>query len=127
MIWDRLLASRLLWNPSSAHNMCRNLHVGTDKAFFRPGVSRVFAQLHFLAFVAGELRMLARYGAAILSMTVALTAGNSVRRYNLPHPLTSLSFVAIAISFCYAMEVKRRGFVRSRQRNGALAVQILNI
>jgi hypothetical protein len=43
-----------------------------------------------------------RYGAAILSMTVALAAGNSLRRYNLPHPL--ISFVAIAMPFCHAME-----------------------
>ena len=61
-----------------------------------------------------------RYGAAILAMSVALAAGNSLRRYNLPHPLMSLSFAAIAIPFCHAMEVVRRRFVRSRQRNGAL-------
>lgn len=42
------------------------------------------------------------YGAAVISVAVALTAALLLRHYDLPHPLTSFSFAAIAISFWYA-------------------------
>lgn len=45
---------------------------------------------------------LARYGSAILAVTVALAAAVLLRHYNLPHPFTSFSFAAIAIAFWYA-------------------------
>lgn len=45
---------------------------------------------------------LARYGAAILSVTAALAAASLLRHYHLPHPFMSFSFAAIAIAFWYA-------------------------
>lgn len=59
---------------------------------------------------------LARYGAANLSVTVALAAAIRSPHYSLPRPFTLFSFAAIAIAFGYAMEVVRRRFVRSRQK-----------
>lgn len=44
----------------------------------------------------------ARYGSAILAVTVALAAAALLRHYNLPHPFTSFSFAAIAVAFWYA-------------------------
>jgi formate hydrogenlyase transcriptional activator len=43
-----------------------------------------------------------RYGAAFLSIAGALGITLILRHYNLPHPFTSFSFVAIAITFWYA-------------------------
>ena len=46
---------------------------------------------------------LARYGAANLSVTVALAAAIPSPHYSLPRPFTLFSFAAIAIAFGYAM------------------------
>jgi formate hydrogenlyase transcriptional activator len=43
-----------------------------------------------------------RYGAAVVSVAGALGTALILRHYNLPHPFTSFSFVAIAITFWYA-------------------------
>src|SRR5437868_2149822 len=43
-----------------------------------------------------------RYGAAAVSVATAAAAGFLLRHYNLPHPFTSFSFAAIAITFWYA-------------------------
>jgi len=43
-----------------------------------------------------------RYGAAVISVAGALGTALVLRRYNLPHPFTSFSFVAIGITFWYA-------------------------
>ena len=43
-----------------------------------------------------------RYGAATVSIATAAAAALLLRRYNLPHPFTSFSFAAIAITFWYA-------------------------
>jgi formate hydrogenlyase transcriptional activator len=43
-----------------------------------------------------------RYGAAVVSVAGALGTALVLRHYNLPHPFTSFSFVAIAIAFWYA-------------------------
>jgi hypothetical protein len=42
------------------------------------------------------------YGSAVISVAVALAAALLLRDYDLPHPFTSFSFAAIAISFWYA-------------------------
>jgi formate hydrogenlyase transcriptional activator len=42
------------------------------------------------------------YGAAVISVAVALAAALLLCDYDLPHPFTSFSFAAIAISFWYA-------------------------
>src|SRR5438309_3789059 len=43
-----------------------------------------------------------RYGAAVISVAVALGMALILRHYALPHPFTSSSFVGIAITFWYA-------------------------
>lgn len=43
-----------------------------------------------------------RYGAAFVSVALAAAGAFLLRRYNLPHPFTSFSFAAIAITFWYA-------------------------
>ena len=43
-----------------------------------------------------------RYGAAVVSISCALGLALSLRHFNLPHPFTSFSFTAIAITFWYA-------------------------
>ena len=43
-----------------------------------------------------------RYGAAVISVAVALGTTFILRHYALPHPFTSFSFVGIAITFWYA-------------------------
>jgi multicopper oxidase len=43
-----------------------------------------------------------RYGAAAVSVILAAIAALLLRHYNLPHPFTSFSFVAIATTFWYA-------------------------
>jgi transcriptional regulator with GAF, ATPase, and Fis domain len=43
-----------------------------------------------------------RYGAASVSVAIAAAAGLMLRRYDLPHPFTSFSFAAIAVTFWYA-------------------------
>src|SRR5438477_4716846 len=43
-----------------------------------------------------------RYGAAVISVAVALGTTLILRHYALPHPFTSFSFVGIAITFWYA-------------------------
>ena len=45
---------------------------------------------------------LARYGAAIVSVTASLTTAVILRHYGLPHPFMSFSFAAIAITSWYA-------------------------
>jgi transcriptional regulator with GAF, ATPase, and Fis domain len=46
--------------------------------------------------------ILQRYGVAIVSVAIAATAARLLWRHNLPHPFTSFSFTAIAITFWYA-------------------------
>src|SRR5581483_2065074 len=46
--------------------------------------------------------ILQRYGVATVSVALAAAAGLLLRHYNLPHPFTSFSFVAIAVTFWYA-------------------------
>lgn len=43
-----------------------------------------------------------RYGAAIISVALASAGALFLRHYGLPHPFTSFSFAAIAITFWYA-------------------------
>jgi formate hydrogenlyase transcriptional activator len=43
-----------------------------------------------------------RYGVAGVSVAIAAVAGLLLRRFNLPHPFTSFSFAAIAVTFWYA-------------------------
>src|ERR1700688_2910562 len=43
-----------------------------------------------------------RYGAAIVSVALAAATAHLLRHYNLPHPFTSFSFAAIAVTFWYA-------------------------
>src|ERR1700739_3712324 len=43
-----------------------------------------------------------RYGVASVSVAIAAAAGLMLRRYDLPHPFTSFSFAAIAVTFWYA-------------------------
>src|SRR5579864_7342524 len=43
-----------------------------------------------------------RYGVASVSVAIAAAAGLVLRRYDLPHPFTSFSFAAIAVTFWYA-------------------------
>src|SRR5207245_10350683 len=43
-----------------------------------------------------------RYGASAIAVAVALATALILRHYALPHPLTSFSFMAIAITFWYA-------------------------
>jgi hypothetical protein len=43
-----------------------------------------------------------RYGAASVSVAIAAAAGLMLRRYDLPHPFSSFSFAAIAVTFWYA-------------------------
>src|ERR1700730_7353391 len=43
-----------------------------------------------------------RYGTAAVSVTMAATTALLLRHYDLPHPFTSFSFAAIAITFWYA-------------------------
>jgi hypothetical protein len=43
-----------------------------------------------------------RYGAAVISVALALATALIPRRHALPHPFTSFSFMAIAITFWYA-------------------------
>src|ERR1700737_5458034 len=40
-----------------------------------------------------------RYGAAVIFVAMALGTALILRHYNLPHPFTSFSFVAIALTF----------------------------
>src|ERR1700741_3241977 len=43
-----------------------------------------------------------RYGVAVLSVALAAAGALLLRHYDLPHPFTSFSFAAIAITFWYA-------------------------
>jgi formate hydrogenlyase transcriptional activator len=43
-----------------------------------------------------------RYGGAVMAVAMATLAALLLRHYNLPHPFTSFSFAAIAITFWYA-------------------------
>src|SRR5579864_6717243 len=43
-----------------------------------------------------------RYGVASVSVAIAAAAGLMLRRYDLPHPFTSFTFAAIAVTFWYA-------------------------
>src|SRR2546422_11555629 len=43
-----------------------------------------------------------RYGAAVISVAVALGMALILRHYALPHPFTSFSFMAVAITSWYA-------------------------
>src|ERR1700739_3782495 len=43
-----------------------------------------------------------RYGAALITVAIAAGGALLLRHYNLPHPFTSFSFAAIAITFWYA-------------------------
>src|ERR1700757_1657071 len=43
-----------------------------------------------------------RYGVATASVAIAATAARLLWHHNLPHPFTSFSFTAIAITFWYA-------------------------
>ena len=43
-----------------------------------------------------------RYGAALFSIAMAAAGASLLRRYDLPHPFTSFSFAAIAVTFWYA-------------------------
>src|SRR5579864_1613828 len=43
-----------------------------------------------------------RYGVASVSVAIAAAVGLMLRRYDLPHPFTSFSFAAIAVTFWYA-------------------------
>lgn len=43
-----------------------------------------------------------RYGAALITVAIAAAVVLLLRHYNLPHPFTSFSFAAIAITFWYA-------------------------
>ena len=43
-----------------------------------------------------------RYGAAVITVALAAGAALVLRQYNLPHPFTSFSFVAVAVTFWYA-------------------------
>src|SRR5246127_4417092 len=43
-----------------------------------------------------------RYGVASVFVAIAAAAGLMLRRYDLPHPFTSFSFAAIAVTFWYA-------------------------
>src|ERR1700757_2243581 len=43
-----------------------------------------------------------RYGVACVSVAIAAAAGLMLRRYDLPHPFTSFTFAAIAVTFWYA-------------------------
>jgi transcriptional regulator with GAF, ATPase, and Fis domain len=43
-----------------------------------------------------------RYGAAIVSVALAAATAHLLRHYNLPHPFTTFSFAAIAVTFWYA-------------------------
>ena len=64
--------------------------IETDRMFLSQSAARQYA------------KHLARYGAAVISVTVALAAALLLRHYHLPHPFTSFSFAAIAIAFWYA-------------------------
>ena len=43
-----------------------------------------------------------RYGAALFSVALSAAGASLLRRYDLPHPFTSFSFAAIAVTFWYA-------------------------
>jgi hypothetical protein len=43
-----------------------------------------------------------RYGGAVVAVAMAMLAALLLRHYDLPHPFTSFSFAAIAITFWYA-------------------------
>jgi formate hydrogenlyase transcriptional activator len=45
---------------------------------------------------------LGRYGTAVISVMLAFGTALSLRHYDLPHPFTSFSFAAIAVTFWYA-------------------------
>src|ERR1700746_1307291 len=45
---------------------------------------------------------LERYGTAVVSVMLAFGTALGLRRYDLPHPFTSFSFAAIAVTFWYA-------------------------
>src|ERR1700736_6153480 len=47
------------------------------------------------------LAVVLRYGAAVILVAAALGTALILRHNNLPHPFTSFSFAAIAISFWY--------------------------
>lgn len=49
-----------------------------------------------------SLAVVLRYGTATVSVTMALAIALLLRHHNLPHPFTSFSFAAIAITFWYA-------------------------
>src|ERR1700680_1724112 len=49
-----------------------------------------------------ESAVVLRYGAAIILVAAALGTALVLRHENLPHPFTSFSFAAIAISFWFA-------------------------
>src|SRR6267143_6618233 len=48
------------------------------------------------------LRVVLRYGLAVISVGTALETALFLRHHNLPHPFTSFSLTAIAITFWYA-------------------------
>jgi formate hydrogenlyase transcriptional activator len=48
------------------------------------------------------LTVVLRYGQAVFSVALALAIALTLRHYNLPHPFTSFSLAAIAITFWYA-------------------------
>ena len=49
-----------------------------------------------------ELRFVLRYSLAVVSVGTALGTAMFLRRHNLPHPFTSFSLTAIALTFWYA-------------------------
>jgi hypothetical protein len=58
------------------------------------------ASLHISRFsVRPESAVMLRYGAAVILVAAALVTALVLRHENLPHPFTSFSFAAIAISF----------------------------
>src|SRR6266436_7675466 len=48
------------------------------------------------------MAFLGRYGTAVISVMLAFGTALSLRHYDLPHPFTSFSFAAIAVTFWYA-------------------------
>ncbi len=61
------------------------------------------AALHISRFAARRtFAVVLRYGTAAVSVTMALATALLLRHHNLPHPFTSFSFAAIAVTFWYA-------------------------
>jgi len=61
------------------------------------------ASLHISRFAARRaFAVVLRYGTAAVSVTMALATALLLRHHNLPHPFTSFSFAAIAVTFWYA-------------------------